>query len=453
MSLHDTVEVNFDGLIGPSHNYGGMSDGNLASQANLGEVSNPREAALQGLEKMRLLVKAGFVQGVLPPLERPDLNFLCVGAGFVGSDADIILAASRYEPRLLKTAYSASSMWTANAATISPSADTLDGKLRIATANLSSMLHRSIEAPDTFNVLTAVFESIHPFSHKAYEHSPLWVDLPLPMHADFSDEGAANHVRLCSEHGAQGVELFVYGREAGESVSGFPARQTRLASESIARSHGLKPERTVFARQSAKAINAGAFHNDVVCVGTLETLFFHEYAFEDTDGTLAALRQAAEGLFELKPVMVPDAEVPLADAIKSYLFNSQLLQWPGEDRLVLLAPTETEETTSTREYCERLVQGNGPIGRVQYVDVRQSMKNGGGPACLRLRVVMTPEERAAMHQGGLLNEAKIDALQAVVRATYRDRLSVADLADPDFAEECFHARRELLKVLDLETLI
>lgn len=451
MSSSETVEVNFDGLIGPSHNYGGMSDGNLASQTNAGDVSNPREAALQGLEKMRMLVRAGFVQGVIPPLRRPNMPFLW-HTGFGGdSDEDIISNAARSAPKLLKTAYSASSMWTANAATISPSADTQDGKLYATVANLSSMLHRSLEFHETAETLLRMFvvAGDKPGNDK---DRPI-VCPSLPHHADFSDEGAANHVRLCAEHGAQGVELFVYGREAGESVTGFPARQTRLASESVARSHGLRPERTVFARQSAKAINAGAFHNDVVCVGTLETLFFHEHAFEDTAGLLNDLRTASDGLFELKPVMVPDAEVPLADAIKSYLFNSQLLQWPGEDRLVLLAPTETQDTDSTRAYCERLVQGNGPIGRVQYVDVRQSMRNGGGPACLRLRVVMTPEERATCHQGVFLDEARIDALQAVVRKTYRDRLSSADLADPSFAEECVTARTELLRVLDLETLI
>ena len=452
MSSSETVEVNFDGLIGPSHNYGGMSDGNLASQSNAGDVSNPREAALQGLEKMRMLVRAGFVQGVIPPLERPNLSVLR-DAGFSGTDTEVISQAAQTAPRLLKVAYSASSMWTANAATVSPSADTMDGKLNLTVANLSSMLHRSLEHDDTWTTLTMMFEEVGVYNDPPTYDDPFDIELALPMHADFSDEGAANHVRLCSEHGAQGVELFVYGREAGESVSGFPARQTRLASESVARSHGLRPERTVFARQSAKAINAGAFHNDVVCVGTLDTLFFHEHAFEDTAGLLNDLRTASDGLFELKPVMVPDAEVPLADAIKSYLFNSQLLQWPGEDRLVLLAPTETQDTDSTRAYCERLVQGNGPIGRVQYVDVRQSMRNGGGPACLRLRVVMTPEERAACHQGVLLDEARIDALQAVVRKTYRDRLSSADLADPGFAEECVTARTELLRVLDLEMLI
>ncbi|MCR9077960.1 MAG: N-succinylarginine dihydrolase [Hyphomonadaceae bacterium] len=442
MSSTETLEVNFDGLIGPSHNYGGMSDGNLASQTNAGDVSNPREAALQGLEKMRMLVRAGFVQGVLPPLERPNLGFL-VDAGFGGSDADIVAAAAKNAPALLKSAYSASSMWTANAATISPSADTQDGRLHLTAANLSSMLHRSIEHPETTASLASIFEDEEAFA----------VHAALPMHADFADEGAANHVRLSAQHGESGVELFVYGREAGESVNGFPARQTRLACDAVVWSHGLNDKRTVLARQSKTAINAGAFHNDVVCVGTLDTLFFHEHAFEDTQTTLSDLRKAAEGLFELKPVMVPDAEVPLADAIKSYLFNSQLLQWPGEDRLVLLAPMETQETASTRAYCERLVQGNGPIGRVQYVDVRQSMRNGGGPACLRLRVVMTPEERAACHQGVLLDEARIDALQAVVRDTYRDRLATADLADPAFVNECLIAREGLLRVLDLEKLI
>ena len=440
--MSKAVEVNFDGLIGPSHNYGGMSRGNLASATNEGEVSNPREAALQGLEKMRLLLRAGLVQGILPPLPRPNFDLLA-SAGFSGSDAEIIEGAAKSAPGLLKAAYSASSMWAANAATVSPSSDTADGRLHLTTANLSTMLHRSIEAPDTTASLLSIFENEDRFA----------VHGGLPAHADFSDEGAANHVRLCAEHGAEGVELFVYGREAGESTLGYPARQTRLASESIARGHGLQKDRSVFARQSKAAIDAGAFHNDVVCVGSLETLFFHELAFEDTEATIGALRQAARGLFELKPVMVPQADVPIEDAIRSYLFNSQLLQWPGEDRLVLLAPLETQETESTRAFCERMTSGNGPIGRVQYVDVRQSMRNGGGPACLRLRVVMTEAEIAACHQGVLLDEAKIDALQDIVGRTYRDHLTPQDLGDPAFASECQLAREALLEELGLGGLV
>ncbi|HPF22876.1 MAG: N-succinylarginine dihydrolase [Hyphomonas sp.] len=435
------VEVNFDGLIGPSHNYGGLSDGNLASARNAGDISNPREAALQGLEKMRFLLRAGLTQGVLPPLPRPNFDLL-VSAGYGGRDHDIIEKAAAENPRLLKVAYSASSMWTANAATVSPSPDTEDGRLHLTAANLSTMLHRSLEHPDTTAILQAIFDDDRHFA----------VHAALPMHADFADEGAANHVRLCAEHGAPGVELFVYGRAAGESTAGFPARQTLLASQSIARGHGLTPTRAVFARQSRVAIDAGAFHNDVVSVGAADTLFFHESAFEDTEGTLAALRAAAGGLFDLKPVMVPAAEVPLEDAIRSYLFNSQLLVFPGEARLVLVAPTEAQDNAATRAYCERLVSGNGPIGRVEFVDVRQSMRNGGGPACLRLRVVMTEAERAACHQGVLLDEERIDALQAVVRKTYRDRLAPEDLADPVFADECRTAREALLNVLELEEL-
>ncbi len=435
------VEVNFDGLIGPTHNYGGLSDGNLASAKNAGDVSDPRAAALQGLEKMRTLVRAGFVQGVLPPLPRPNLDLL-VAAGFGGSDAAIVEAAARTAPRLLKAAYSASSMWTANAATVSPSADTGDGRLHFTTANLSTLLHRAQEHSDTTATLISIFNSDDRFA----------VHSALPMHADFGDEGAANHVRLCGEHGAPGVELFVFGREAGESVAGFPARQTRLASESVARRHTLDPARVVFARQSRAAIAAGAFHNDVLSVGARDTLFFHEHCFEDTEATLAALSCAAQDRFAFKPVQVSARDVPLADAIKSYLFNSQLLVWPGEDRLVLLAPMEVQETTSTRAYCEKLVSSNGPIGRVDYVDVRQSMRNGGGPACLRLRVVMTPEEIAACHPGVLLSEATIDALQDVVRRTYRDRLAPADLSDPALIDEARTAREALIGVLQLQDL-
>ncbi len=45
------TEINFDGIVGPSHNYAGLSLGNLASARNAGAVSRPRDAALQGLAK------------------------------------------------------------------------------------------------------------------------------------------------------------------------------------------------------------------------------------------------------------------------------------------------------------------------------------------------------------------------------------------------------------------
>ena len=444
-------EVNFDGLIGPSHNYGGLSQGNLASASNKGLVSRPKEAAIQGLQKMRLLIRAGLKQAVLPPLSRPDLSLLN-SVGFEGNIEDIVVRSGEDLPHVLKAAYSASSMWAANAATVSPSADTQDGVLHLTVANLSTMFHRSIEHRQTLLTLRKILMPNFDLEESSRKVFNTHVSPALPSHQDFSDEGAANHVRLCAEHGGPGVELFVYGRTEADAASRFPARQSRLASECIARAHKLEAGRTVFAKQSRKAIDAGAFHNDVVCVGSLNTLFFHEFAFEDAEKTLTDLRSAADGLFELNPIIVPDVEVPLADAISSYLFNSQLLEWPGEDRLVLLAPTETRDTPSTAAYCQQLVKSNGPIGRVQYVDVRQSMQNGGGPACLRLRVVMTDDEIAAAHPGVFMDEEKLDALERVVSRYYRDELVPADLADPMFARECSKARAAILAELDLESL-
>ena len=434
-------EVNFDGLIGPNHNYGGLSEGNLASAQNKNLVSQPKIAALQGLEKMQRLMRAGLTQAVLPPPLRPNLALLEQG-GLPRNGVDAISISAKRNPQLLKAAYSASSMWAANAATISPSADASDGRLHLTPANLSTMLHRSIEHPETTRLLRAIFGDENHFS----------VHSALPGHSSYADEGAANHVRLSKSHGSSGVELFVYGREGDLADTAFPARQSRLASETIIASHKLDPARIVLAQQARTAIEAGAFHNDVVCVGSLNTLFFHEYAFENTDKTLADIRKAVSDLFELEAVMVRASDVSLSDAISSYLFNSQLLDWPGEDGLVLFAPTEVRDTPSTAAYCEKLAASNGPIGRVEFVDVRQSMRNGGGPACLRLRVVMTDAEIAAAHPGVFLDDAKIEALQAVIHEHYRETLSPEELADPAFANECKLARRALLSVLDLEHL-
>ncbi|MEE2527172.1 N-succinylarginine dihydrolase [Hyphobacterium sp. HN65] len=432
------VEANFDGLIGPTHNYGGLSFGNIASDRNRGVASSPRSAVLEGLGKAKALADAGLVQGILPPQERPVIGYLRE-LGFSGNDSAVIEAAFRADPTLVRNVYSASPMWAANAATVSPSADTGDGRLHMTPANLVTTLHRSLEGPATQRALGRIFAGRHFAIHS-----------PLPMQASFADEGAANHVRLCASHGEPGVEIFVYGRDAGEpQTSGFPARQTREAFEAIARRHGLDPKRCVFIRQSQAAIDAGAFHNDVVCVGTLKTLFFHEKAFADPQQACHDIRRAAEGLFDPVFVEVPEDEVPIGDAISSYLFNSQLLAMPGQDRLMLNAPIECEETDSTRTYCERLVAGNGSIGRVNYVDVRQSMRNGGGPACLRLRVVLTERELAEVNPSCLMDDGLFSKLSDWANAHYRDRLRPEDLRDPALIEESRSALDALTGLLGL----
>ena len=94
------VEANFDGLVGPTHNYAGLSWGNVASRSNVHAQSNPREAALQGLAKMKRLADRGYVQGILPPHERPHLPTLR-RLGFSGPDAAVLATVTGQAPELL----------------------------------------------------------------------------------------------------------------------------------------------------------------------------------------------------------------------------------------------------------------------------------------------------------------------------------------------------------------
>ncbi len=434
-------EANFDGLMGPTHNYGGLSDGNLASATHAGLTSHPRAGALQGLSKMAHMSGKGLWQGWLPPHQRPFLPFLR-DLGFTGADAQLWEQGWTQAPQIMKNLLSASPMWCANAATISPSPDCADGRLHMTPANLSTMLHRSLEGEQTQRSLAAAF----PFAQ---------VHAPLPLQSVMADEGAANHVRLCGHdktkgRGTQGVELFVYGRGgfSGQDTK-FPARQTRQAFEVMSQNHKLHPDHIVFAQQSSTAIEAGAFHNDVVCVGALETLFYHEDAFADTAQMQTDIRRAAKGLFDPIFVQVPRKDVPLKDAIKSYLFNSMLVKFPGQDRLSLIAPMETKETQSTARYCEALTLGNGPIGEVIYVDVRQSMRNGGGPACLRLRVTLSKDEWGQTKPEMKFTEDTHEVLTTWVNTHYREDLSPQDLRDPSLMTESFTALDELTQLMKL----
>lgn len=424
------AEYNFDGLIGPTHNYAGLSFGNLASATNAGAASNPREAALQGLAKMRGNMELGLGQGFLPPQDRPSLKILRA-LGFSGTDKQIIEKAVKTEPQLLANCYAASSMWTANAATVAPSPDTQDGKVHFTTANLAANFHRSIEADTTARFLAHIFKD-----EKHFAHHPA-----LPGGTHFGDEGAANHGRLAEGHGASGVHLFVYG-EDGER---FPARQTLRASEAVARNHLLSPEKTVFVKQSKAALDAGAFHNDVVGVANGTVLFLHEQSFEDREEAYAAIRAAAPFV---EIVEASADKVSLEDAVKSYLFNSQLVTLPGGG-MALILPTESEENPRVKDFLEETAAQNNPINRVIFKNVRESMRNGGGPACLRLRVVLSEEEAAAADQHFILDDAKIDALEGWVKTHYRDRVTPDDLRDPAFMEESLNAMQALTDLLGM----
>ena len=441
MAKH-AVEANFDGLVGPTHNYAGLSWGNVASKSNIRSVSNPKEAALQGLAKMKRLADRGFVQGVLPPHERPHIPTLRA-LGFTGSDRDVLSAAAKQSPSILAAASSASTMWTANAATVSPSADTSDHRVHFTPANLSAKFHRSIEHVVTGRALKSIFADDAWFAHHP----------ALPSVSQFGDEGAANHTRLCGGYGEPGVELFVYGQiafnEQAPAPKLYPARQTLEASQAIARLHGLKDSHVVFAQQNPEAIDAGVFHNDVIAVGNGNALFYHELAFLDEETVLADIRSRLTGA-ELEAVRVTSEQVPLEDAVASYLFNSQLLNTP--DGMMLAVPGECREIASVSRYLDELVNDSGPITSVEVFDVKQSMRNGGGPACLRLRVVLNDDELKAMHHGVLLTDSLYERLTTWVEAHYREELSQEDLGDPMLLDEVRKALDELTGILGLGSI-
>ena len=435
-------EANFDSIVGPTHNYAGLSPGNVASTSHRGEVSRPRDAALQGLAKMRALSQLGLAQGWLPPQERPDVGLLR-GLGFSGADHEAIARAAREAPHLLARASSASSMWAANAATVSASDDTSDRRVHFSVANLRTMLHRAIEAPQTERTLRAVFS----------DQSRFAVHAALPAADLLGDEGAANHTRLharsADPDGTPGVDLFVHGTCDGDSRPPrlHPARQTRAASEAIARRHGLDPARVVHAKQRPEAIDAGVFHNDVIAVGQGPVLLHHEEAFDEESAVLAALRDRLGDAFV--PIRIGSSEVSLAQAVRSYLFNSQLVTTPSGERLVI-APRESQEEPAVQACLERLVSDPAvPIHGVRFFDLRESMRNGGGPACLRLRVPLRDAEWLAVAEGCRFEESRCQVLEDWVRRRYRETLEPKDLADPQLLVESRDALDELTRLLGL----
>jgi succinylarginine dihydrolase len=435
----DTREYNFDGLVGPTHSYAGLSRGNLASLAHAGQVGNPRAAALQGLEKMRFVAELGVGQAVLPPQLRPDVNVLR-RLGIEGDDAGVLVKALREHPQLLRLCSSASSMWTANAATVTPSADSTDGKLHLTVANLSSMFHRSLEARTTGAILRRIFADSSRFA----------VHDPLPPGELFSDEGAANHTRLNTDSAV--LHLFAYGRSTWEPATlpqSFPARHTLEASQAVARLNRLPPASQLFWQQDPRGIDAGAFHTDVLAVGHGNFLMLHERAFVDTPRLLESLKRSLGDTFQ--SCLASEAELDSARAVRAYPFNCQLLSLPGGE-LGIVAPLEARDDPQACRFLQRVVAETNPVREVFYIDVNASMKNGGGPACLRLRVPLADPERQAISARVFFDAALYAELKAWIERHYRDRLRIHDLGDPAFLLEIRAALDELTQILRLGSI-
>lgn len=433
-------ELNLDGLVGPTHNYAGLGIGNIASINNALKVSNPKAAALQGLQKMRFLHDLGLKQAILPPHCRPNLKFLHK-LGFKGQPAEQLRKAQEANPKLLAAAFSASSMWSANTATVTTSKDSKDSKIHFTTANLISSLHRYSEANFSQKLLKFIFNNDNFFTHHSI----------LPRTPVFSDEGAANHNRLCHQHKDKGINLFVYGNSlltnSNYTKMRFLPRQTLEASCAIARKHLLQDEKTIFIAQNPEAINQGVFHNDVISVANESLFLLHEKAFNNQELILKNLKKIVD--FDLKIIEIKEEEISLTKAVETYLFNSQLLTLPNNEMLIL-APIECKESNQIKHIIDSwIADDKNPITTAYYFNLKQSMQNGGGPACLRLRIVMSEEELNAMHQSVVLNDLLLGTLETWINKHYRDKLEPNDLLDPLLIQESFQALDELSKILAL----
>ncbi len=430
-------EVNFDGIVGPTHNYAGLAYGNLATMGNAGRTAHPKIAALQGLTKMRKVMDLGLVQGIVPPQERPSTTALRRW-GFSGTDEEVLQGAIERDPVLLAQCSAPSAMWTANAATVAPSADTSDGRVHISVANLQTNYHRSIEARETSRLLQAIMPDPDVFVHH-------------PAHLtsnQVGDEGAANHTRLAPEYGRRGLHMFVYGHvgfdPAVRKPKLFPARQAYEASRAVARQNRLDVDDVIFVQQCPDVIDRGVFHNDVISVGNLSTFICHETAYINTEQVLEQLAQKmGEGFHS---IMVKENELPVETAVETYLFNSQIVSL-SDGTMALLAPKSVQENAAAKAIVDQWIADDSAITQAHYIDLDQSMRNG--PACLRLRVVLTQNELASVHQGCILDDESHAALVAWVERWYPEEMLPEDLADPSLLTRSRDALDELTKILSL----
>jgi len=214
----------------------------------------------------------------------------------------------------------------------------------------------------------------------------------------------------------------------------------------VARLNRVKADSVLLWQQEPLGIESGAFHSDVLAVGHEYFFLYHAAAFCDPDAFEAELRRRFQGSLQLR--RVTDAELSVTDAVQSYLFNSQLVSLP-EGGMAIVVPQEVRQNPSAEALLQRLLGEANPLDQIVEVEVNASMKNGGGPACLRLRVSLTDAESARVNGRVFLDEALGAALEQWIGRHYRDRLELSDLADPRLLEEGRVALHELTRILQI----
>jgi len=428
-------DVTIDMLVGPTYLHGGLSYGNIASVVNRSKISHPKKAALQGLEKMKCLHDLGLSQLVFPPYPRPDYGFLQM-LGFSGSKKQILEKAYQTNRQHLYQATSSAMMWMANAATITPSQDSHDNKVHITIANLASHAHRGLEAYDSYKLFKHVFSDEDFFT----------VHPPLPSFYEYFDEGAANHTRFYLPKTKQGIHLFVWGRSMRhhDGAKRFPARQTLEAQEAITRLHRLDQNLVLFCQQNPKAIDSGVFHNDVIATGHNDLFFVHEEAFVNTAEVINALKKKGP----IQVCCIPKKMLSLSEAVATYLFNSQIVCRDGAT--VLIASQEVKKSSGCQKALEKLKSFG--IDDVIYLNLSESMKNGGGAACLRLRLVVNDQEWQKIRPTVIFTDSLYFELTECVERCYPENLRIQELCDPKMQKKIADAYTAIYKIFQTDKL-
>ena len=425
------IEIQIDRIVGPTHHFGGLGVGNIASKTNAGEVSNPAAAALQGLDKMRMVAQLGVPQLILPPQTRPASGML-QSLGFRDPQWRTLLDDN---PELFSAAMSSSAMWNANAATVTPAIDNQSNQLTMTIANLNASLHRSIEPCNTELELAKALGC-------ASQIMP-----PLAMGSALRDEGAANHMRLGTGENTPGINVFVYG-DGDSSPTQFWPRQSRAACEAIARRHQLSTENTFFLKQHPQAIDAGAFHNDVVAMSHHNLWVHHELAYWKAGETLQQIEERYRELndVELNRIEIPDEDLSIADAVSTYLFNSQIVSPPDSRRPVVLCPSDVREHDGAKKIVRDLCQ-RGIFREACYVALNQSMSGGGGPACLRLRIPVTTRTLNSVPKLNQWTEEIDQQLRNAIERHYPTEITLEKLTDPSILSQAENAASAIQGIL------
>jgi len=474
-ATQELVEVQFDGIIGPTHHFGGLGVGNVASLASRAKESYPRAAALEGAAKMDLVASLGIPQFFLPPLVRPNWDFL-VRCGLIDSkqrfdrakQVEALRRCAEESPMLLSAAYSSSFMWTANAGTFCPGTDASDGVSRLVLANLSSSLHRGMEAVERYQQFSDLFRGCE----------KVQVCLPIPAVDPLRDEGAANHMRFAAPHAMQsslGLHVFVHGishhgishhgasnlpevRHGGGAVDGagtvsslgnsFRSRQSSLASHAVSNFMRLPVGQRIYALQSRKAIDAGVFHNDVIATSNRNLFLYHADAFENGDRIVDEILASYEKLFgePIYSIRINADSIPLNEAVQTYLFNSQIVSLPNGG-MHMVCPAHCEQSSAVRELIGSWVRdARNPICGVNYVHLNESMANGGGPACLRLRMDWPTGWLTGSSMPSLAkyrwDDGASQKIKDWIARFYPERLVFEDFQRIDFADHVASAVRE-----------